>query len=383
MPCPFKLCHLFLKISYIKLGDYMITLSLCMIVKNEHDTLGRCLDSAKDIADEIIIVDTGSTDDTKEIALKYTDKVYDFEWVYDFSKARNYSFSKATKDYIMWLDADDIILKEDLEKLKILKKILTYDIDMVFLKYNLNLDKNGIPALSYYRERIVKRSNNFKWISPIHEVIPSKGKILREDIAITHSKLHMTDPKRNITIFEKMIENGTPLDTRQTFYYARELMYAKRFSESISNFEKVLLNKDAWIENKISACFDLYKIYIELGNENMALQFLFKSFVYDKPRAEACCILGQYFISKKNYEIAIYWLNQALNNKYDISSGGFFSKDFYDFIPYIELCVCYFHLGNIPRAIKYNELAGSIKPNNESYLNNKAFFEKTKSKTNP
>ena len=143
-------------------------------------------------------------DDTKEIAIKYTDKVYDFEWVNDFAKARNFSFSKATKDYIMWLDADDVILDEDIEKIKILKKILTPDIDMVMFKYNLNLDENGIPALSYYRERIVKRSKGYKWISPIHEVIPRSGKVLYEDIAITHKKLPASDPKRNITIFENM-----------------------------------------------------------------------------------------------------------------------------------------------------------------------------------
>lgn len=354
----------------------MITLSLCMIVKNEHDTLGRCLDCIKDIADEIIIVDTGSTDDTKEIALKYTDKVYDFEWVHDFAKARNYSFSKATKDYIMWLDADDIILEADREKLKILKKILTPDIDMVMLKYNLNLDENGIPALSYYRERIMKRSKNFKWISPIHEVIPRDGKVIREDIAITHKKLHPSDPKRNITIFEKMKENGITFDARQTFYYARELMYAKRYDESIKVYDNLFNDPNAWVENKISACLDLYSMYLDLENESMALASLFKSFEYGVPRAEVCCNLGQYFISKKNYNLAIYWLEQALDKEYDISSGGFFSKDYYDFIPYIELCVCYYNLGNIPLAIEYNEKAGSIKPNNKNYLNNKVFFDK-------
>ena len=89
----------------------MKTISLCMIVKNEEDNIGNCLDNIKDLVDEIIIVDTGSTDKTKEIVKKYTDKIYDFEWVDDFSKARNYSFSKATKDYIFWLDADDILLE--------------------------------------------------------------------------------------------------------------------------------------------------------------------------------------------------------------------------------------------------------------------------------
>ena len=356
----------------------MITLSLCMIVKNEHDTLARCLDCIKDIADEIIIVDTGSTDDTKDIALRYTDKVYDFTWCYDFAKARNFSFSKATKDYIMWLDADDVILEEDREKIKILKKILTPDIDMVFFKYNLNLDENGIPALSYYRERIVKRSKEYKWISPIHEVIPRNGKVLREDIAITHKKIHPSDPKRNITIFEKMREKGLTLDARQTFYYARELMYAKRYDESILEYTKVLGNSSAWIENKISSCIDLFHLYISLNDEPNAIMYLFKSFEYDTPRAEVCCKLGQYFISKKQYTLAIYWLNIALNCEYDISSGGFFSKDYYDFIPLIELCVCYYNLGNISIAMEYNEKAGNLKPTNESYLNNKAFFEKQK-----
>lgn len=354
----------------------MMTLSICMIVKNEHDTLGRCLECAKQIADEIIIVDTGSTDNTKEIAAKYTDKIYDFEWLNDFAKARNYSFSKATKDYIMWLDADDVILPEDIKKIKTLKKILTYDVDMVMLKYNLNLDENGIPALSFYRERIVKRLKGYKWISPIHEVIPKSGKFIYEDIAITHMKIHPADPTRNITIFEDMKKQGMKFDARQTFYYARELMYAKRYKESLKIYEDFLLRNDGWMENKISACLDLYEIYTTLKDGQMAFYSLIRTFEYDRPRAEVCCKLGHYFISKGNYSLAVFWLEQALENKYDISSGGFFSKDYYDYIPYIQLCVCHYNLGNLKLAIEYNEKAGSIKPNDASYLNNKMFFEK-------
>ena len=74
----------------------MPTISLCMIVKNEENVLDRCLSSIADLMDEIIIVDTGSTDRTKEIASKYTDLIYDFPWINDFSAARNFSFSKAT-----------------------------------------------------------------------------------------------------------------------------------------------------------------------------------------------------------------------------------------------------------------------------------------------
>ena len=73
----------------------MIEISLCMIVKNEEKILTRCLDSVADLVDEIVIVDTGSTDATKKIAANYTDKIYDFTWVDDFSAARNFAFSKS------------------------------------------------------------------------------------------------------------------------------------------------------------------------------------------------------------------------------------------------------------------------------------------------
>ena len=114
-----------------------------MIVKDEELVLGRCLNSVKNLVDEIIIVDTGSTDKTKEIAALYTDKIYDFKWINDFSAARNYSFSKATKDYIMWLDADDVLLEEDQIKLQDLKESLDENVDMVIMKYNMSFDKNN------------------------------------------------------------------------------------------------------------------------------------------------------------------------------------------------------------------------------------------------
>ena len=95
-----------------------------MIVRNEEDVLARCLDSVSSLVDEIIIVDTGSQDKTREIAARYTDHVYDFTWIDDFAAARNFSFSKATMDYQMWLDADDVMEEEDREKFLQMKNTL-------------------------------------------------------------------------------------------------------------------------------------------------------------------------------------------------------------------------------------------------------------------
>lgn len=352
----------------------MITISLCMIVKNEEEVIGRCLDSIKDIVDEIIIVDTGSTDKTKEISRKYTNKIFDFKWVNDFSKARNFSFSKATKEYIMWLDADDVILEEDKKKLKELKNTLDNSVDIVMLKYNTGFDENGNVTFSYNRERLLKRCKNYKWISPIHEVIVTTGNILYSDIAITHKKEKIKNPKRNLQIFENMLKNGEKLDPRQQYYYARELYYNKNYIKAIEELNNFLDNKDGWIENKINACVDLYNCYQNINDEQKAFLSLTKSFMYDTPRAEICCKIGDFLFNKYLYTQAIYWYKQATNIKLDISKGGFYDLDCYNFIPYIQLCVCYYKIGDIKESIKYNELAGKIKPTNSSYILNKEFF---------
>ena len=83
----------------------MSTLSLCMIVKDEETVLPRCLESVQGLFDEIVVIDTGSTDQTREIARSFGAEVFDFQWRDDFSVARNFSFSKATGDYLFWMDA--------------------------------------------------------------------------------------------------------------------------------------------------------------------------------------------------------------------------------------------------------------------------------------
>lgn len=353
----------------------MISISLCMIVKNEESVLRRCLESVKNIVDEIIIVDTGSTDKTKDIAYSYTDKVYDFEWVDDFSKARNYSFSKATKDYILWLDADDIILDEDKNKFLDLKKTLNLSTDIVMMKYNVGFDENGNVNFSYYRERLLKRSKNYKWESPIHEVIVPNGKLNYSDICITHKKEKTEYSDRNLQIFEKILSKNIKLDARQLYYYSRELMYNGQYEKAISYLNTFLDEKDAWIENKINACLDLSNCYKQLNKDEYSILSLFRAFEYDIPRAEICTNIGIYFMEKENYNLAIYWFKQSTKIKPNMTSGAFIFVDYYNFIPYINLCVCYSKIGKYKLANLYNEKAGKLKPDNKAYKSNKEYFK--------
>ncbi|MBW9173882.1 glycosyltransferase [Clostridium estertheticum] len=355
----------------------MITISLCMIVKNEEDVLGRCLECVKDIVDEIIIVDTGSTDNTKKIALEYTDKIFDFQWIDDFSAARNNAFSKATKDYILWLDADDMILEEDIKKFKELKQTLTLDVDNVMMMYNVGFDETGAVTLSYFRERLSKRSNNSQWMEPVHECLLIGGNTINTDICITHRKEHAAVQGRNISIYKKILAEGTPLTPRGLFYYSRELYQNGFIEEAIKYFNEFLDTEHGWVEDNISSCFDLSKCYNIIGDKKSMLKILLRSFEYDTPRAEICCNIGTYYFESLDYNKAIFWYKLAANLDKPVNSWGFISHDFWGYIPNIQLSVCYDRLGNRENSIKFNDKAAEYKPNSQAVQQNRDYFKRT------
>ncbi|NCB48534.1 MAG: glycosyltransferase [Clostridia bacterium] len=348
-----------------------------MIVKDEEKVLERCLKSAKFFVDEIIIVDTGSKDKTKKIAKRYTDKIYDFKWVDDFSKARNFAFSKATMDFIIWLDADDVI-EESKKKFLELKNSLTKNIDVVMLKYNISFDEENNPIFSYYRERIVKNDRRFFWIDPVHEFMLIHGNIEYSNLSVSHRKAQNSFSKRNLKIYEKMLKNKVKLTSRQKFYYSRELMYNKFYKTSIKSFNDFLENYNGWIENKIEACSNLAFCYESLGDKKNALFSLFRSFMFDEPRAENLCKIGDVFFSEDKFKQAIYWYELATKCTINLKSGAFVLNDYYKYIPYLQLCVCYFKLNDMKTAEEFNNLALKIKPHSKEALQNKAFFENGK-----
>ncbi len=344
-----------------------------MIVKNEEMHIARCLDSIAELVDEIVIVDTGSTDKTVEIASGYTAKVYSYPWTDDFSDARNYSFSKATMDYCMWMDADDILEKTEREKFLQLKKSLLPDTDIVMMKYHTAFDENGRPSFSYFRERWIKNCSKYRWVGAVHEVIPPSGKVIYSDIAICHKKINAKDPDRNLKIYQKMLADGKTLDARQQYYYGRELYYHKQYEEAVSVFEQFLQSTDGWVENKIEACSICANCYDQLGQENSALMTLLRSMSFDLPRAELCCDIGKYFLEHGNYRNAVYWYETALHTQRDEYSGGFVLPDCYDYIPLLQLCVCFDKMGDRKKAKEYNERAGLCKPYSKAYLYNKDY----------
>ena len=353
----------------------MITISLCMIVKNEEEILARCLNSIKDGVDEIIIVDTGSSDRTKEIALEYTDKVFDFEWINDFSSARNEAFSKATCDYQMWLDADDVLPEVSLMQLIELKNTLNHSTDIVTMKYITDFDENGNPILVATRERLLKREKGYLWIDPVHECIPLIGNVFYSDIEIHHRKIKRKGAPsfRNLDIYTELEKSGTPFTPRQQYYYARELKDHGQWIKSSYYFEKFLDSGKGWVEDNIATCFNLAICYRILGDSEKILPILIKSFSYDGPRAEICSEIGYYYKRMQDYKTAFMWFKTAANLG-EPENAGFILWDYWGYIPNIECCVCCSHLGDLELAKEYNERAASYKPGNAAIEINRKVF---------
>ena len=352
----------------------MITISLCMIVKNEEETLGRCLDSVQGVADEIIVVDTGSTDRTQEVALWYTDVVCPYPWADDFAAARNYAFSKATGDYLLWLDADDILLQPDREKFLTLKETLSPQVDLVMMPYYTAFDSAGNPTFSYYRERLVKNHAGFLWEGKVHEAIPPRGVVVYSDIGITHRKTRPSDPNRNLRIYEKMLADGEKLEPRQQFYYGRELVDHREYAKAIQVLELFLLEPAAWVENKLDACRLLSSCYRQLGWKEEALLALLRGLALVPPRGELCCDLGAWFMEEGRLEEAVFWYQTALSRPREDRLGGFVSPDCYGFLPAIQLCVCLDRMGRRREAAAYNELAAAYRPDSKEVAHNRAYF---------
>lgn len=332
----------------------MITISLCMIVKNEEAVLKRCLDSIADLMDEIIIVDTGSTDKTKEIAAQYTDKIYDFEWIQDFSAARNYSFSKATMDYIYVADADEVIDEENRQKFRILKEAMLSEIEMVQMLYCNQLEFGTTYNFDEeYRPKLYKRLREFVWVEPIHETVRITPVIYDSDIRIEHRPLS-GHAGRDFAAFQRIFAKGARLSKKLHNMYARELFITgedKDFFEAVPVFELTMADTDRGLEEVKEAACVLARAYRLQGD----LPNFFKNAIKEvaaESSSEICYELGEYYLNQEEYmEASIWYYNAAYETEsiLNIHCSGDWSLE--------RLALCYRSLGNEEKAFEFEEQA--------------------------
>ena len=290
----------------------MVSISLCMIVKNEEQVIARCLDSLAPIMDEIIIADTGSVDATKEIARRYTDKIYDFAWTGSFADARNFVASKATKEYIYTADADEFLDSSNQEKLKQLKSILLPEIEIVQMLYCTKGVNNTVYNFEKeYRPKLYRRLRPFVWIDPIHETLRTDPLVFDSQIEIQHCPVG-NHAQRDL---QALLEAGRKERLSQKLHhmYAMELYRSgeeKDFIEAVPVFERTLKEAGRSMDEIKEALCVLARAYRLQGEIAGFFGAALKDAV-STSCAEICCELGKYYEAEGNLSEAAIWYQNA------------------------------------------------------------------------
>jgi glycosyltransferase involved in cell wall biosynthesis len=230
-----------------------ISIGVAMIVKNESEMLSRALDSIKGV-DLLTIVDTGSEDNTVEIAHKYTDDVHFFQWVDHFGKARQYSKDKSKADWIITLDADEFLDTP----LKHVREVVEQADKQGFVFVNVHVAAEGGVGENLF-PRIYKNIPEVTWHGAAHNYLNYKGEMVgksyNSDIRIIYgySPAHKKDPERTLRILKKAVDADPEL-RRERFYLAREYFYRHNWEKAIEHLDEYIKRSnfigernDAWL----------------------------------------------------------------------------------------------------------------------------------------
>lgn len=228
--------------SAIRNPQSPFNISLCMIVRNEEKTLSRCLESVKFLVDEIVIVDTGSTDKTVEVAEGYGAKILHKAWTDNFAEARNYAIKHATSDWILQLDADEELVRSSASEL--IEIVKNKSIDGVHCIIQ-SIESNSPHSSQFYNLRLFRKKPQIYYEGIVHETPIICGKTVFSGIRITHHASVAGDYtsaeklERYKASLIKQLENN-PDDLRSHYYLAKTYYDQHLYDSSISEGNEVL-----------------------------------------------------------------------------------------------------------------------------------------------
>ncbi len=321
-------------------------LSVAMIVKNEEAHIMKTLASVGQIADEIVVVDTGSTDRTKEILGRFERvKLYDLKLEpFHFGDARNFSFSKCTGEWILWLDADDLLKNAEgvLEEIKNAAETT----DAFFAVYNYAFNKSGMCVARHWKERLIRNNGSMKWAGVLHEsVIPNRElKVFKTDkFEINHDKddeSFARSSQRNYDIIRKWIadEGLEKTDPRNVLSLANACLGLNRWSEAIPYYDE-FTRRSGWDQEVYVAFHRMAGCYRALALWQEAIECELKAIAVQPDVKDAYIGLGQTYVELKDWNKAEYWLTFSLSKK--TREAVVFNPAEYSFNPWYFLGTVY------------------------------------------
>jgi glycosyltransferase involved in cell wall biosynthesis len=353
------------------------TVALCVICKNEEKNLPKLLASVEGCFDEIHIADTGSTDGTVEYLKSRPDvTLHHFTWVDDFAAARNFVFSKAKADYIMWLDCDDVL--EGREKFIEWKKSLCITANYWMATYHYGLNDKGEPVCSFARERVVKSGMGYEWTHFVHEGMapnPKVGKVVvsyASSWAVKHVRTQddiNADRNRNLRIFEK---NRDKMNDRLEYYYGKELFEAQQPLEAYSQLTKAMDLPLLEPHDRVLCIQYACMAAMNCNQFDKAIELAHKGLRLTPQRAEFYVIIADSYLKLNKFDDCIPYYVAAANCTNPTPEGTVFHQPLftdakvYSHYPRNQLARVYFHKGIINKAKQYLEEALLFGPDVET-----------------
>lgn len=298
------------------------TLSLCLITKDEEKNIARCINSVKDIVDEIVVVDTGSKDKTVEIAESFGAKIIHVKWEDDFAKARNIAIENAKSDWILFLDADEEIKKEDVGKIRPLLNDDTVEAYILKFVSFLGTNINNKVTEENYNFRLFRNNGRLRYIYPIHENLRNieKGEVpvyKKADVTILHygylSEILIGKKKsqRNIGIISEYLLKH-PEDKFQHGNLAVEYFNVGEYNKALKHLLIAIKGMDVKTNAATRLLRYLILTYSALKNYDTALRIIrdAKEFYMDVPDFKF--FEGTIYIDQKRYKKAIEMFKECL-----------------------------------------------------------------------
>jgi tetratricopeptide (TPR) repeat protein len=330
-----------------------VSLSLAMIVKNEQDLLRRALQDVREICDEMVVLDTGSTDDTMTIAAEEGAVVQQLAWRGDFAAARNASFAWCSCDWILWLDADDVLPESTKHTIVALKDSLSDNLDMVLAPYRYRISDDGAVVLNLARERLIRRAAGLRWQGSIRESIPipKDRSTLTRELVVEHRPSPERRAKnlgRDLRMLEQEMASGRPWP-QTIFHYANELYDHQRFQEAARHFREYLTTSRRPSPDRYWATLHVAEAERALGRDQAAILPATRALALDPSRAEVYVTLARLHFDHERWAQAMpLFVAATACRAPDVALSR--SAD-YQYLPWDYLSVCLDRLGRRPEAL--------------------------------
>lgn len=357
-----------------------MSVSIALIVKNEAHSLARCLGSVAGAVDEIVVVDTGSTDATKEIARRYTDRVFDFEWRQDFSAARQFAFDQATSDWVAWIDADDVV--QNAEAIRPSLDAAPADVEGFYWRYQYDHDIWGNTVCELWRERCVRNNGAFRWEGRVHEVLVQQRPCkLERSSAVTvehhRDRSQITEKlRRNLEILESeyaaLLKSSTTPSPRLLLYLAREYASADECRKALSFYQQYLALAH-WEDERYLAQTQVAGIYRRQGRYEQAINADLQALKVCPDWPNAYFGLAETYYYQRDWRRVAHWSNlgRAMPAPETLHIINPMDDRFNWIIFYTNAL---FHLGETRMALDWTRRALEIKPDDEWHRENFLLF---------